>query len=285
MNNYHTHTYRCTHAHGDEETLIKKAIEYGYQELGFSEHVPLPHLRWHLIKALPFSINNFWSSLSWLKTFMFNGPGMRMPYKEKKEHLKRIDEVKERYKKQIKIYKGFECEYLKDYLTYYQKLLDNKEVDYLIFGHHYHKFATGRHYYGKPNIQIKDVRNYVLEAKKAFKTGLFTYFAHPDLFMAGYRQWNNEVEQLVYELCISAKENNIPLELNAGGIRRKQININGIQCYEYPNYFFWKIASEVGCKAIIGMDAHNPNHLNSEDYRKLETFAKELNLKLITTLK
>lgn len=285
MNNYHTHTFRCTHAFGTEEDMVKKAIEEGYDILGFSEHVPLPHLRWHLIKAIPFGLRGFWSTLSWVKTFLFNGPGMRMPYKEKKDHINAVNLLKEKYKKQIQIRIGFECEYIKEYLPYYQKLLESKEVDYLILGHHYHQFLVGRRYYGRPNLAIKDIKNYVREAKKGLESGLFSYFAHPDLFMNSYHEWNEEVEGLVKELCECAKDNHIPLEINAGGLRKEQVMINGVSCYTYPNYFFWKVASEVGCKAIIGMDAHETKHLNKEDYQQLVEFAKALNIELITTLK
>lgn len=285
MNNYHTHTFRCTHARGTEEAMVQSAIFEGYEQLGFSEHVPLPHFRWHLIKALPFAIRGFWSTLSWIKAFLFDGPGMRMPYKEKMAHLKAVKEVKEKYSNQIEIKVGFECEYLKEYLPYYRQLLESKEVDYLILGHHFHQFAVSKRYYGRLNLKIKDIENYVKEVKIGINTGLFSYIAHPDLFMNGYRHWDEKVEKLVLELCQAAKEKDIALEINAGGIRHEQIEINGVSCYCYPNIYFWQIASQVGCKAIIGMDAHNPKHLNKEDYEKLVKFAQDLNLNLITTLK
>ena len=38
--NYHTHTTRCKHANGTEREYIEKAIEAGYQVLGFSDHSP-----------------------------------------------------------------------------------------------------------------------------------------------------------------------------------------------------------------------------------------------------
>ncbi len=284
MNNYHTHTFRCSHANGDERAMVEAAIQEGYQQLGFSEHVPLPCFRWHLIKALPFSITGVWSTLSWCKAFLLNGPGMRMPYKEKKVHLNTLSQLQEEYQDKIQIYKGFECEYLEEYLPYYRRMLESKEVDYLIFGHHFHKYAVGRFYYGKYVVQFEEIQKYVAEAKKGLSTGLFTYFAHPDLFMNGYHAWNDDVEKLVEELCMCAKENDIPLELNAGGIKRKQIEINGQMCYPYPNYYFWEVASRIGCKAIIGMDAHDPQHLNKEEYELLKEFANELDLQLITTL-
>lgn len=284
MNNYHTHTFRCSHAFGSEEDMVKKAIAEGYETLGFSEHVPLPFLRWHLIRALPFAIRGFWSTLSWTKAFLFNGPGMRMPYKEKKEHLSTLYTLKKQYENEINIKIGFECEYLKEYLDYYRSMLESKEVDYLILGHHYRKFTVSKRYYARPNISIKEIEMYVKEAKIALKTGLFSYFAHPDLYMNGYLKWDEEVERLTEELCLAAKENHVPLELNGGGIRRQTVLINDRECYPYPNIFFWEVASRVGNDVIIGMDAHHPSHLNKEDYQKLEAFAAKLNLNLITTL-
>ena len=53
MNNYHTHTYRCGHGYGSEEDMVKAAIDLNMQELGFSEHVPLPFYRLFLLKSLP----------------------------------------------------------------------------------------------------------------------------------------------------------------------------------------------------------------------------------------
>ena len=40
--NYHTHTYRCGHAVGEDREYVEKAIERGLQVLGFSDHVPMP---------------------------------------------------------------------------------------------------------------------------------------------------------------------------------------------------------------------------------------------------
>ena len=37
--NYHTHTYRCHHAKGEDEDFVLRAIDAGMTELGFSDHV------------------------------------------------------------------------------------------------------------------------------------------------------------------------------------------------------------------------------------------------------
>ena len=41
MINYHTHTYRCGHALGNEYEMVEAALHEGYQELGMSCHIAL----------------------------------------------------------------------------------------------------------------------------------------------------------------------------------------------------------------------------------------------------
>ena len=41
--NYHTHTARCGHAEGTDEEYVLAAIERGFDEMGFSDHVPWPY--------------------------------------------------------------------------------------------------------------------------------------------------------------------------------------------------------------------------------------------------
>ena len=119
--NYHTHTYRCGHANGNEEDMVKAAIKMGIEDLGMCCHVPLPHYRQHLIRSIP-ALRGIRSVLSLVKAFIYNGPAMRMKYQDKEEHLKKIEECQETYKEQIHIYKGFEAEGLEEYFDYYQSL-------------------------------------------------------------------------------------------------------------------------------------------------------------------
>lgn len=41
--NYHTHTWRCGHAFGDEREYVENAIVGGLKILGFSDHTPMPY--------------------------------------------------------------------------------------------------------------------------------------------------------------------------------------------------------------------------------------------------
>lgn len=278
--NYHTHTYRCGHAKGNEEDMIMAAIRNGIEELGLSDHIPLPRYRLHLLKSVP-SIRSLKSLISLVYAMIKNGPNMRMPYKTIDEHLEIINELSEKYQKDIKIYKGFETEYLEEYLNYYQSLLLNNKIDYLILGNHFNQHCIHSCYYGKPNLSKRELYSYCNDVEKAIETNLFSYIAHPDLFMIGYTHFDDDVKTVCQRICMKAKEYDIPLEINGGGMKRGLFSYDGEMLYQYPNARFWEIASEVGNKVVIGLDAHNPDDFNDILYDQLKIFAGELDLNLV----
>ncbi len=278
--NYHTHTYRCGHANGTEEDMIQAAINMNIKDFGISEHIPIPHYRMHLIRSL-FAVRSIRSFVSLIMAFVRNGPNMRMPYKQLDEHLKIVSEAKDKYKKDITIYQGFEAEGISEFFPYYQKILDEGKADYLILGHHFHKHCIHNDYFGKDKMTKKDIYQYCNDVEKALETNLFSYLAHPDLFLIGYRQYDIDMKTVSRRICQKAKELNIPLELNAGGMRRGLQDINGEVLYLYPNIYFWKIAAEIGNDVIIGFDAHDPSDFNEAMYKQLQTFGKENKLNLI----
>lgn len=280
--NYHTHTYRCGHAKGNEEEMVEAAIQAGYQTLGMSCHVPLKNYRWHLIKSIP-SIRSFHSVASMTYAFVLGGPHMRMPYRMKQEYLDAIDEAAQKHEKEIKVYKGFECEYFEEYLPYYQEMLDSGEVDYLILGHHFSKHSIHSSYYGKPHLTKKELYQYCNDVEKAMETNLFSYVAHPDLYMIGYKQFDADAKAVTRRICEKAKALDIPLELNAGGIRKGLEVRQGHKVYPYANEYFFKVASEVGNKIILGIDAHTPDHLKDGMYALMLSLSRDWHLSVIDT--
>lgn len=283
--NFHTHTYRCGHAIGDEEAMIKSAINNGIEEIGFSDHIPLPNYRLHILKGIPYTLKDLKSFKVAIKTIISNGPSMRMPYHNKKFHLDEVRKLKKEYKDQITIYQGFEAEYFVEYLDYYQKLLDSKEVDYLILGNHFNKYSVHTCYYGKPEITDEEIINYKNDLLKAMDTDLFSYIAHPDLFMIGKVRFDSLCKSITQEICQKALEKDIPLEINAGGIRRGIRNIDGETLYPYPNSHFFEIVGKMGCKVILGIDAHDPKDFNDKAFALLNEFAYKYHLNVVDKFK
>lgn len=279
--NFHSHTYRCGHAIGDEEAMVKAAIAVGINVLGFSEHIPLPHYRKHLFKGLRYTLNDFRSFAGACKAMINNGPAMRMPYPERQSHFRAVKQLQQQYKKQITIYQGFEAEYFPEYLDYYQELLNSGTVDYLILGNHFHRYTVHPRYYGRIDITDEDLINYKNDILAALDTELFTYIAHPDLFMVGKGYFDELCENITREICQKALEKDVPLEVNAGGIRRGYRKVGDELQYPYPNSHFFDIVGEMGCKVILGIDGHKPDDFNHDDIAALQKFAKRHNLNVI----
>lgn len=283
--NYHTHTYRCGHAIGNEEDMVRAAINKEYDILGFSEHVPYPKYRKHILKNLPKTFLDPHSFVTATHQFICDGPNMRMPYKTKNDHEDKVKELKEKYKNKIDIYQGYECEYFEEYLPYFQHLLDTNEVDYLILGNHFDKCNLANKYYGHEGLSNKEIDDYVEDIHNAFRTHLFSYLAHPDLFLLGRDKIDDYCIQAMDKICKLSLEYDVPLELNAGGIRRGVRNKEGMITYPYTSHIMFRLAGNYQNKVIIGIDAHNPKDFNDTDYRVLLNYIKKYNLNLVDEIK
>jgi len=261
MVNYHGHTYRCGHAEGNDEEYIIKAIDAGFEAIGFSDHVMIPNCI---------------------------QPNIRADYSYKNEYFKSIKELKEKYKKRITIYLSFECEYNERFVDYYKSLLN--EVDYLIFGNHcsnLKELDNGEYTFTYEYNSIEDYLDWYFEnSKKALESGLFKIFAHPDLFMCRVTKWNEYLEKKTYEICKIAKDNNVALEFNQACFNHDKKRVMGEEFrYRYPYKRFFEIAKEVGNTIVIGIDAHSPkDYVNYKGRRLVEDFAKEIGLTITDKL-
>lgn len=254
--NYHTHTNRCHHAVGSDEEYVLSAIKNGYEELGFSDHTP-----WH-----------------YDSDFVAN---MRMKDTDFEDYYESILALKEKYKDQISIKIGLECEYFPKYMDWLKELLETYHLDYIIFGNHYYQTDEEQIYFGRVCDDDMMLKAYVDEAIEGMKTGLYAYLAHPDLFMRGRKQFDELAKEESYRLCKAAKELGVLLEYNLAGVA---YNEKVGKCM-YPHPEFWKIAAEVGNTAIIGVDAHDPKALAHDKYRDEGIqFLQEIGIEIADTI-
>lgn len=220
--NFHTHTWRCSHATGTEEEYIIRALENGVKYMGFSDHIP------------------------------FRCPdgtevtSTRIPISQAKDYCKNLRELREKYRGKIEIYIGFESEY---YPEYFKKMVsDAREwgAEYLILGQHYTspERPSGRRSF-VPTDNPDDLEDYAQSLVNAMKTGVFTYVAHPDVI--NFKGDRETYQKIMRKVCISSREQNVPLEINFLGIRDNRY---------YPNEAFWQIASQEQSPVTFGFDAH-----------------------------
>ena len=242
--NYHTHTSRCGHASGTDEEYVQAAIKAGYKVLGFSDHAPYRHL--------PDPVN-------------------RMAWEELDGYISSITYLKEKYKDQIEIHLGLETEYAQDYLEERWEL--KNKVEYIILGQHF--IDVPRHYPSFFRTNTDDeIRLYAKTLCAGMDSGLFTYVAHPDVFLNRQSEFTDVCREAAHMIGKKAQENDLPLEINIRGVSKGKKEFKEGLRYYYPHKDFWKILSQYDIKAVIGIDAHSPKNLL--DQRAVEDGLKEL---------
>lgn len=248
--NYHAHTWRCQHACDTEREYIEAAIAMGIEIFGFSDHVPCPYPDGYV-------------------------SGIRMTMQQAPEYVETIRKLEAEYQDQIKIYVGFEAEYVPEFYEEQMRLFRNLGCDYMIMGQHFLGSEQMEPYTGTETEDESRIRRYVDLVIEGMKTGSYAYLAHPDLM--NYQGMDSVYDWEMTRLCKEMKELDIPLEINMLGM--------GEGARHYPAERFWKIAGEVGNKAILGLDAHCVRHIQDVDsYRKCMELAEKYNLNLINKL-
>ncbi|MBQ8927500.1 MAG: histidinol-phosphatase [Oscillospiraceae bacterium] len=247
--NYHTHTYRCHHASGEDEAYVEAAIERGLRVLGFSDHCPWVYPDGYVsgTRMLPEELDGYFSSLLRLR---------------------------ERYRDDITIYIGFECEYIPELMEAQQRLLAPYPVDYCILGEHFTQREPLAPYTGFPSDDEAALARYVDLCIEAMESGAYAYLAHPDLF-------NFTGDPAAYDvqysrLCRYLAAHGHPVEINLLG---------AVEGRHYPTPRFLELAREAGCCAVIGCDAHTPDRVGHPEGLSLcEGLAEKYGLEVLEFL-
>ena len=247
--NYHTHTRRCGHAQGEDREFVEYAVKSGIKILGFSDHCP-------------WVFDNGYVS------------GIRMTPAETEGYFRSLTELKQEYSRDIKIYIGFEAEYIPQLVEAQDKLLADYPLDYMIMGQHFNDPEYDGAYMGAPVYEESLLIQYVDRIIEGMESGRYRYIAHPDLIR--YMGGSEEYEKHMTRLCTFLKEKDIPVEINLLGMSGGR---------HYPSCRFFSIAQKVGNKAIIGCDAHLPQSLCDEyPIEQGRRFAERFGLEIVETL-
>ena len=249
LHSYHNHTYRCNHASGSEREYIENAISAGIKVLGFSDHAPMPFQ------------GEYYSYF-------------RMKLDETEDYIKTLESLRDEYKNDIKIRIGFEAEYYPDVFLRMIDFLSPYPYEYLILGQHALGNEQNDHYCSRKTTDEIQLTRYVDQVIEGLSTGKFLYIAHPDIlnFIGDTDFYKREMSRL----CRFASQHNIPLEINILGIREKR---------NYPNIEFWKLAAVHNCKAVLGADAHQTQHVcDPENIKKARELADSLGIKIVESL-
>ncbi len=257
ITNYHAHTYRCLHTTGTEEDYVQAAIQNGYSIFGFADHCP------------------------WNYGDTFTST-MRMKEDQIPDYVSTIRQVADRYADQIQVLCGLECEYFPKRMGWLRDLKEQSGLDYLILGNHFDFDEPDGMYFGSCTSGA-DLNLYVKRAGEALHTGLYSYFAHPDLCFRSYSVFNQDCKKASREICACAIELGLPLEYNLSGLIAQKLGV--FEGLGYPYDGFWEVVAEEGAKAIIGVDAHSVEHVSNMDaYREAQRTLARLGVSVVDTI-
>ena len=247
--NYHAHTTRCNHAYGTEKEYVEAAIQRGLSIFGFSDHTP---------QYFP---GDYYTH-------------MRMRPYELLDYCAAVRKLQNEYRGQIEIPLGLEVEYYPALWGELLPRLQDAGIEYMILGQHWLGNEIDEPGSAAVCCDEETLRRYCRQVMDAMETGKFTYVAHPDLInFVGDREI---YRRHIRDLCRSAREMDIPLEINLLGMAYGK---------HYPNMQLWEVAAEEGCKAILGLDAHAPKHVfNLESEQKAQDTVQRLGLELLETV-
>lgn len=214
---FHVHTYRCGHAEEvPDEAYINKSIEKGAKKITFTDHAPFP--------GDPF--------------------GNRMRFSELSEYISTLKSLKNAYREQIEVCIGLEIEYLPSYLSYYEKLRGNEDIDVLMIGQHFYEVEPGIYSFSSTDKK-KEYIGLCQAIVQGINTRLFDVVAHPDRSFRRCNLFGGNEKKSAQDIIEAAAACDVRLEQNFSSIRRKN---------QYREEF-WKMLNKRS-KTIYGYDAH-----------------------------
>ncbi len=231
ISNFHTHTELCHHASGIPRDYFEQAQKEGCSALGFSDHCPYPD-----------DFFDYW-------------PEIRMTVKESQKYSAEISELKA--ESNFPVFQGYECEWEKSFGSWYADLRGEFGADFLVLGSHW--VTDGENHVYIPRVESPLLLNsYIDQTIDGMQSGNFDFLAHPDLFMAGHTEWDEQAKACSRAILEAAADLDLPVEINGLGMSRALSDTKRGMRYAYPYVEFWEMASIANVRVICNSDAHNP---------------------------
>lgn len=247
--NFHTHNYLCGHAGGTVSDYVKVAVEHGLRAIGISDHCIAP----------------------------VNSPSPDPIVTADKfldAYLPQFDEARKLYGNDIKIYTGAEIEYFDGYCEFYEYLLT--KLDYLVLGQHEYMNGKAHRNSYVDGTSEDEVLAYFDSVRRGLNSGFFSVLAHPDLIFYHHPPITEAVIKSFDETVRTAVELDIPLELNANGVRSHG--------FRYPTDLLVDLCKKYDAKVVVSSDAHSPDALCDEYMCKLRAYAEKVGLNVVDSV-
>lgn len=226
---YHTHSKYCRHAKGELDEYIERAVGLGLDEVGTSDHAPLPG-------------------------------GYDLEHRATLEeyqggYARAVEELVERYKGKISVKRGIECDFLPWATEWNRGFIRENDFDYVIGSVHFvGEKGRERGLFGQSYApsELEDLNvEYYCAVAEAARSGLFDVVAHIDLVKKLGPCETRKVEDALRAALDQIRAANLCLEINTSGLRRPEREM-------YPGGRILAIAKDLKIPMTLGSDAHKP---------------------------
>ena len=228
---YHMHTPLCRHARGEPTELAAHAILLGLDEIGFSDHNPMPS-------------DDF--------------DDWRMRASDLEAYVQKVELARQQYP-QLTIKLALEVDYIPGYEDWVRDLSSRYPWDYLIGSVHYVSegwaIDSPQQISRWKNRDPKEVWTIYFERlTMAAQSGLFDILGHVDLCKKFGFYPQQDCRALYESFLQAAKRVDVAIELNTAGLRK--------ECREiYPSAQLLRLAAQTGVPITFGSDAHAPEEV------------------------
>jgi histidinol-phosphatase (PHP family) len=242
MIDYHTHTPLCKHARGEPEEYARRAVERGLDELGFSDHSPMPP---------------------------GYDPDFRMGIGQYPDYIAMVERCRKAFPR-LSVKLGLEADYHPGTEGFVREVLARYPFDYVLGSVHY----LGDWGFDNPEkahlFEGKDVwrlyEQYYGLVEKLARSRLYDIVGHPDVIKKFGHRPSRDYEPLERRALETVAEAGMALDVNTSGLRRPAKEI-------YPSPRMLKRAREMGIGITFGSDAHEPR-LVGENFDQALAHAK-----------
>jgi histidinol-phosphatase (PHP family) len=227
---YHLHTPLCRHAVGEPEEYVRRAMARGIDEIGFSDHNPMP-----------------------------NGydAAFRMTVEEFPTYVEKVLDVRGRFPS-FPIKLGLEADFHDGTEDFVYNMTNEYDFDYVIGSIHYlgdwgfdNPANVGR-FDGRDVFEV--YREYFDKVVRLAESGLYDILGHPDVVKKFGHRPARPYDDLMARALDAVKTAGMSLDVNTSGLRRPAKEI-------YPSRRFLELAREVGVPVTLGSDAHRPEEV------------------------
>jgi histidinol-phosphatase (PHP family) len=230
---YHMHTPLCGHATGAPRDYVLAAQKAGLEEIGFSDHNPMP------------TQFDDW----------------RMAPGDLGRYVDSIEEARREFP-DYPIRLGLECDFIPGYEGHIRDLAAQAEWDYLIGSVHYitpdWDVDNPKHLKRWTEQPVEQVWQAYFDAyQKMVESCLFDFLAHPDLVKKFGHRPSGDLSRFYLPMLDAAAEAGAVLEVSTAGLRKDVHEI-------YPSRDFLVAAHARHIPIVINSDAHAPEEVAYE---------------------